>query len=274
MKKNISVFALLALLLSLAVAAQQQPTAYSLVHSTANPKHVDSIKAAIRGIDAHVFQPYQFRTIKYRLLTPLSVGRNKRYPLVLVLHGSGAVGTDNISQLGILAKMWAMQDIRKDYPAYVVAPQFPERSSNYVMDSIRGMLVSVPGPNTNTVLQLIDSLKQVLSVDTNRIYVIGFSMGASSVYNSIGLRPGLFAAGVAVSGIPDFNHLPVLASTPLWTIHGNADHENPFRTDSLLQQTLRGSRQRFWEADQLGHEIYSELYTTAILPAWLFSQQR
>ncbi|WP_212002589.1 hypothetical protein [Chitinophaga sp. HK235] len=274
MKKYASAFTLLALLLSIAVTAQQQPQAYSLVHSTANPKHVDSIKTAIRGIDEHVFQPYQFRTVKYRLLTPLPADRNKRYPLVLVLHGSGAVGTDNISQLGILAKMWARQDIRKDYPAYVVAPQFPERSSNYVMDSSRGVLVSVPGPNTNTVLQLIDSLKKVLPVDARRIYVIGFSMGASSVYNSIGLRPDLFAAGVAVSGIPDFNHLPALAATPLWTIHGNADYENPFRTDSLLRHTLHGSRLRFWEADQLGHEIYSELYTTAILPAWLFGHRR
>lgn len=255
-------------------AHAQTPAGYSFIRNAPDKRKADSIKSAIRLTSPGAFEELSFRTVRYRMMKPLSLQQHKRYPLVLVLHGSGAVGTNNITQMGILPKLWAQPHIRQNYPAFVVAPQFPERSSDYVMDSSRHTLVSVPGPNTNTVLALVDSLKKVLPVDDRRIYVIGFSMGASSVFNSIGLRPDLFAAGVAISGIPDFDHLPALEATPLWVIHGNADTENPYRTDSILIRTLQGRRLRTWEIDQLQHEIYSELYTTDILPEWLFSHAR
>ncbi|NML37291.1 alpha/beta fold hydrolase [Chitinophaga sp. G-6-1-13] len=256
------------------MANAQKPTGYSLIRTMPDKGKADSIKNVLREMDPRPFEALSFRTVCYRLMKPQSLQKHKRYPLVLVLHGSGAVGTDNNSQLGLLAKLWAQPRIRRNYPAFVVAPQFPERSSNYVMDSSRHTLVSEPGPNTNTVLALVDSLKKVLPVDGRRIYVIGFSMGASSVINSIGLRPDLFAAGVAISGVPDFDHLPALEATPLWVVHGNADTENPYRTDSILIRTLQGRQLRAWEIDQLQHEIYSELYTTDLLPEWLFSHTR
>ena len=38
--------------------------------------------------------------LPYRLLPPPEVHGGQRYPLVIVLHGSDAVGTDNRAQLG------------------------------------------------------------------------------------------------------------------------------------------------------------------------------
>ncbi|WP_255154346.1 prolyl oligopeptidase family serine peptidase [Ferruginibacter sp. HRS2-29] len=202
---------------------------------------------------------------------------DKKFPLVIVLHGSGAVGTDNISQMGVLAKMWAFSPVRCKYPAYVLVPQFPERSSNYVTDQARGVLTSKPQPYLNTLIALIDSMKMKTDIDSNRIYVMGFSMGGSTAMNAVSLRPDLFAAAISFSGIPNFDGEAAYSKIPLWIIHGNADVENPFGSDSLLYKELkaRGNNQvLFWEMDKMGHEVPKQLYTDTIIPSWLFGHTK
>jgi predicted peptidase len=205
-----------------------------------------------------------------------SIDEKRKYPLVIVLHGSGATGTDNLKQMGVLAKMWAFNDIRSKYPAYVLVPQFPERSSDYVTDQARGVLTSKPQPCLNTLLELIDSMKLQKDIDSNRIYVMGFSMGGSTALNAITLRPKLFAAGVSFSGIPNFDGEETFLKTPLWIIHGNADVENPFASDSLLYKELKAkgaSQLVFWEMDKMAHKVPEQLYTDTLVPAWLFSKR-
>jgi predicted peptidase len=43
----------------------------------------------------------------YRILRPAELAGGRTHPLVVLFHGSGAIGTDNISQVGPLAKSWA-----------------------------------------------------------------------------------------------------------------------------------------------------------------------
>jgi len=263
-------------------ASAQPPTGYFKTTVTIGRDSINAIRAKILSISNDLFQPYQFRgknkiTINYRQLDPVKISDGRKYPLVLVFHGSNAVGTNNTEQLGILAKFWAQAAIREEFPVYVIAPQFPVRSSNYQADATLGIQVSTPDACVNTALQLIDSLKKVLPVDGSRIYVMGMSMGGSSTINAIGLRPDLFAAGISISGVPAFNHLDVLKQTPLWIIHGNADDENKFDSDSLLYKKLTATKARylrFWEVDALGHETFYKLYATREVPEWLFRLKR
>jgi predicted peptidase len=265
-----------------ACSGLKKQTGYYKLQQQISPDSASKIKNNILSISNDVFKPYQYTgagniTINYRLLEPIKPEKQHQYPLVLILHSSGRpIGTDNKSQLGVLAKLWAQENIRQKYPAYVVVPQFPRRSSNYIVDTARKVLTSVPDSCLTAALQLIDSLKNVLPIDNNRIYVLGFSMGGSSTINSLDLRPDLFAAGISISGIPDFKETAMLASIPLWLIHGNADTENPMGSDSLLYKELRslqGEHITFWEVDHLQHEVYAELYATDIIPEWLFQQK-
>jgi predicted peptidase len=236
---------------------------------------------AVKAITTDAFQQGVFRgntsfLVPYRLLSPLPV-KDKRYPLVIVFHGSGAVGSDNTKQLGFLARSWADADMRQRFPAFVLVPQFPSRSSNYDMDPGRQVLTSKVQPPVYTVLALIDSLKSVLPVDTSRIYLQGFSMGASTVLNAMSLRPGFFAAGVAFSGIADLKAQEILKHTPLWIIHGNADTENTFASDSLFYREMKanGAKHiRLWEIDGMAHELPLEMISNGTFAAWLFSKKR
>ncbi|WP_430402885.1 prolyl oligopeptidase family serine peptidase [Fluviicola sp.] len=232
----------------------------------------------IRSIDNNVFDTATFLgieqiEIKYRLFTPKQKSKVK-YPLVIVYHGSGAIGTDNKSQLGLLQKLFASPEIQAKYPAYVLAPQFPTRSSNYAIDTVRNVLRSKSSPCLNSVLQLIDSLKSNLNIDSSRIYLIGFSMGGSTVINSLFARPELFTAGISIAGIPQFDNTQILNNIPIWLIHGIDDTENPINSDEQFYKEM-DSRIRFWKLKATTHDnIFSALILGETLPKWLFKQKK
>jgi predicted peptidase len=256
---------------------------YCFIEQLQRKDSIEAIRSRIRSLpadsfEAHVFQGSDTPFIPYRLLRPLSIQGGVKYPLVLLFHSSGTpVGSDNLSHLTVPAKFWAQPGIRQKYPAFVLAPQFPKRSSNYIPTTNPRILSSQPDPALDLVLQLVDSLKKVLPIDEQRIYVMGFSMGASTTINAIEKRPDLFAAAVSMSGIPSFNHTQALAQIPLWLIHGDADTENPISSDSLLfkQLKLQGDRQiRYWRVEKMGHEIDGDLLKGDEIPKWLFSKHK
>ncbi|MGZ3873334.1 MAG: prolyl oligopeptidase family serine peptidase [Mucilaginibacter sp.] len=112
-----------------------------------------------------------------------------------------------------------------------------------------------------------------MPIDPRKIYVIGFSMGASTAINAMGQRPDLFAAAVSISGIPEFDQLDVIALKPIWFIHGDADTENPIASDALFYKKLQEQKARnirYWQVEGLQHEIYPELYMTDEIPKWLW----
>lgn len=238
---------------------------------------LQKLKGEIRSVSHTVFEIGTYTgnkniSIQYRLLKPKLKSAINKLPLVIVFHGSAAIGNDNESQLGLLAKLWALDIIQKKYPAYVLAPQFSVRSSNYSMDKNRGVLVSVAQDPVRTTLQLIDSLKADLNIDSKRIYLVGFSMGASTVINTLSSRPDLFAAAVSIAGIPEFDQIESLVNTPIWLIHGNQDTENPFESDvQFYEERCTYKQTLFWEMDSLEHNdvLSTELLGEAI-PKWLF----
>jgi predicted peptidase len=246
------------------------------------PKDNDSIatQTAFSKINAIENDQFEAKTfdgttkINYRLLQPKKIKTNKKYPLVVLFHGSGAIGTDNQNQLQALSKLWAQPEIRDDYPAYVIAVQFPTRSSNYSLDSNRNVLTSKSEPCLETVFQLIETMKTDLPIDKKRIYVMGFSMGGSTTINALSLRPDLFAAGISFAGIPQFDKIDELKNKPIWLIHGNKDTDNTIQSDIQFYNELgKNSKTLFWELDDTNHgNIISAQFLGDEIPKWLFSK--
>jgi predicted peptidase len=235
----------------------------------------------IKKIPADLFEAHQFRAanqvrLKYRLLRPKNYRPGVKYPLVVVFHGSGAIGDDNVRQLGAAAKGWAQDGRREQFPCFVLAPQFPSRSVLYVRGRGLGVNVSVPLPPLHAAIELTEKLIAELDVERSRVYVTGFSMGASAAWSALALRPRMFAAAVAVAGMPDPRTAARITGIPVWVIHGNRDDENPFAGDDLMYRALvrRGARRvRFWELDGVGHDESARVFASESLPRWLFSHR-
>ncbi|MEO5823875.1 MAG: glucoamylase family protein [Vicinamibacteraceae bacterium] len=198
-------------------------------------------------------------TLPYRLLSPLKApARGTRAPLVLVLHGSGEIGTDNRAQLTPFALVWARDEARARDGAYVVVPQMPSRSANYSGPPTGDTRTSEGTAMVPATLALLDSLVASLPIDRQRIGVVGFSMGASTTWNLLHARPGFFSAAIPIAGVPRADQpSSVRPATRLWVIHGNRDETNPIRHDrhAFVPLADAGATIRFSEIDHLDHEV-------------------
>jgi predicted peptidase len=245
--------------------------------NTSDSLSIAKAKNDLNQLDAQDFSKGHFTSkahlnIPYRLLKPKKIHASKTFPLVITLHNSSRIGTDNENQLEPLARIWLKAAIRKKYPAFVLAPQFAARSTNYQYDADRKIEVSRPTDQLLAITELIDSLKQQYPIKD--IYLVGYSMGGSSVINLLNYSPTLFTAAVAISGVPQFDNINKLQQLPIWLIHGKQDLENPFIGSEKFYEGLQsGQRVKFWQLENTTHHnIISPLILGDNIPRWLFSK--
>ncbi len=110
MTKILSIF----LLSIISFTAAKAQFGLETIDNTADAETTKQRISKIRSLDNSIFESAFFADseekteIKYRLFKPTKNG-NRKYPLVVFFHGSGAIGTDNVSQLGILPKLFASE---------------------------------------------------------------------------------------------------------------------------------------------------------------------
>ncbi|TWB40790.1 dienelactone hydrolase family protein [Nitrospirillum viridazoti] len=247
----------------------------------ADLKAVDEIIKAALSDDfvAKTYTAPDGRTVPYRLLAPATVVASQpalaKLPLVVVLHGSGSIGQDNAGQMTGFAKAWALPDLRRRFPAYVVVPQVDARSADYASGG-DGLLASRPGASLSAVLALVDDLAGRLPVDPARIYVIGFSMGASAALDALVAKPGRFAAAVAFSSVPpDRAQAAGVATVPTLQVHGDQDTENPYAPDHAWAEAVAaaGGAPVFVRYQGMAHRVPPDMILAPGWREWLFAQR-
>lgn len=218
-------------------------------------------------------------TLNYRQLYPDS-DTLRKYPLVIFLHGSGERGSDNEAQL-----KWGVMNFATDqnmiaHPAFVIAPQCPEKMSwsNFSRDktSLETRLLPSPTKPMELLVGLIHQLIKTLPVDTNRIYITGLSMGGFGTYDAIERYPHLFAAAVPVCGGGDTSKAASIAHLPIWIYHGAEDPAvNPVYSLNMLQAlTKAGAHPGFTQYPEVGHFSWLGAYSDPLMIEWLFRQHK
>lgn len=144
--------------------------------------------------------------IPYNIYLPADYDPAQTYPVVLYIADSSLVGQDvtaPLSQYGAL--IWASEEQQAVQESIVVVPEYPE------------VIIDDHGSYTTTeyveaTVGLLDSIKAQYSVDENRVYGTGQSMGAMTVMYLAAQHPELFAAELIVSGQWDPSQLDGLTS--------------------------------------------------------------
>jgi predicted peptidase len=161
----------------------------------------------------------------YQLYLPKGVWqKGKKWPLILYLHGKSLRGAD----LSRVAAYGLPKRLKKDkaFPFVVVAPQLP---------------ADMRWTDTKVLGSLVADVSKLYPVDKGRMYVVGFSMGASGAWRVACDYPQLFAAMVSVAGTYD-NSLATcvhMKTVPVWAIHGTADKEASPEKAKQVVQTLK-----------------------------------
>lgn len=224
-------------------------------------------------------------TLYCRILSPAHFSAEKKYPLILVLHGSGERGNDNEAQLKWGSDLFLDSAIREKFPAIVVFPQCPADSSWSVRaktkagDSVayRFPMDVPPTKPLYLVMNFLDTLIRNGMVDPKRIYVGGLSMGGFGTFEILWRRPKLFAAAFPICGGGNPESVKLYGRKfPVWVFHGADDDVVPVANSRSMVAALKaaGAKVKYSEYPGVKHNSWINAFAEPDLLPWLLSQKR
>lgn len=225
---------------------------------------------------------YKNDTLKYRVLFPENYDRNRKYPLVIFLHGSGECGNDNEKQLVHGASLFTNEENRKDYPSIVIFPQCPEKDSWAEYKDRNQNEIDFPDKPKITkslllVKKLADSYKKEEAVDSKRIYVMGLSMGGIGTFDIICRYPKYFAAAIPICGAVTPERLKKVKKMPIRIFHGGADPvvSREYSRNAYYELKAQGSTKvEYIEFPGVGHDSWTKAFEYPDFLSWMYYQSK
>jgi len=223
--------------------------------------------------------------LPYRILYPQSYNRNKSYPLIIFLHGSGERGDDNEAQLTHGGSLFIQDEVRKKFPAIVVFPQCPNRGwwastelgSDHIPLNLDFDYSHSISPTLESAIELTRMLIQKERVDRTRVYIMGVSMGGMGTFEAVYRFPDLFAAAVPICGGGDVKAYDErVVRVPFWIFHGSKDDVvdvNNSRTMFARLKQLRADV-KYTEYPGVYHSSWDNAFAEPGLLPWLFSHHK
>jgi predicted peptidase len=210
----------------------------------------------------------------YRLFVPPGYDSSKKYPLILWLHGGSGRGSNNEAQISGEnengAHVWTAPDNQATFPAFVLAPQCPERE-NWSSPELNEV-----GAPLQQAMEIFAIVQNDYSIDPDRIYLAGQSMGGLGVWALLQTHAELWAGAIVVSSYDNFTNVRAITRVPLWIFQSEMDRTVPV---DLVREMFRqikkaGGSPLYTEYHKIKDEVWDEAFAEPQLVPWLASQKR
>jgi predicted esterase len=182
----------------------------------------------------------------------------KKWPLLLFLHGSGERGTD----LSILKKWGPASYAAQGHPLpfIIVTPQCLPRHRW----------------NPDLLAQLLDDIEKTYRVDDSRIYVTGLSLGGIGSLDFAAAYPHRIAAAACLSGREDPGIARRIKGVPVWFFHGDQDEVVPVHDVIDLEAAFKkaGDPVKITVFPGVGHGGWGKVYADPALYAWFLAHRK
>lgn len=223
------------------------------------------------------------KTYRYVVYLPSDFDRNRKWPVLMFLHGSGERGDDGLRQIEVgLGRAIRWQTER--FPMIVVFPQAPPET-RWLGDEARFAMLAMER-----------SISE-FGGDEERLYLTGLSLGGYGAWHLALEHPGRFAALVPVCGgiikpetAESVRQSPLNAHAadpyaftaervqhlPTWIFHGADDAVIPATESRRMSEELKklGADVRYTEYPKVGHNAWDAAYGDGGLWTWLLEQRR
>lgn len=249
-------------------------------------------------------------TVSYGLFVPEDYDPSVAYPLVMAFHGAGERGSDyRHLRPHRLATSWADPVRQAENPAFVLVPQVPT-GLRWTTDQDPDVTEFVPIQLAT--LDILELIEAEFSVDPDRIYAVGLSLGGHATWDFVSRLPDRFAAAVPMSGRGFTSQADDLGNLPIWAFTGETDTVvDPSQTrrvvqaledlgrrviytdcrrspvearafdcpgsisqDSLAQAVADHARLIYTSEARTGHGPWAPWFDEPLLDDWLFSKVR
>lgn len=213
----------------------------------------------------------------YQLYVPRHYTPERRWPLVLFLHGAGEGGDDGLLQ----TEFQLGSAIRRHSALFEALAVFPQQSPSHYWR----------GDDLAMALDCLEMTSQDYAVDPRRLSLCGVSSGAIGAWALAAQHPQRFARLLIVSGLvgpaafvpPDGAVAPGgeadphrwlatrLQHLPTWIHHGDADPlyavEDARRTVACLRAVQ--APVRYSELPGFGHNVWDTAFYSESVLRWL-----
>lgn len=205
-------------------------------------------------------------TMPYRYYLPINYNANEKYPVIVYLHAETRTGNDNKGQLYNAQYMFNKllnEDNISRYKAILVAPQCGDNQTW--------------SENTALVKCIVKELEKKFSVDTDRLYLAGYSMGANGCYTVAKENPGMFAAIMPAGGECDTVTAQQIAAenTAVMVFHGSEDESvGAEKARSIVSAMVDGGARNaeYHEFYGESHNVQESAANAEGIYEWLFDK--
>jgi len=215
---------------------------------------------------------------RYRWAEPMNAVPGKTYPLVVLFHGAGERGTNNVAQL-----KWGADELlgymcEHGIEGYFVAGQVPngEQWVDTPWANTSHRMNEKPSETMALAFELLDKVVAERPVDRSRIYATGISMGGYGTWDAVQRRPDFFAAAMPCCGGGDTHLAWKIRDVPVWAWHGDRDSAVPVVRSREMVAALWSvdGKIRYTEVPGCGHGVWIPAYKSQEALKWLFDQKK
>jgi predicted peptidase len=197
---------------------------------------------------------------KYLVFLPENYGKTKqRFPLIMYLHG-GSLRGNNVERVRTLGLPQLVEQ-DKSFPFIVVSPLCPA-----------GEIWT----DTEMLIGILDEVVAKYSVDAERVYLTGHSMGGRGTWYLSYKHPERFAAIAPMSSVSTISAWTnKLKDVPVWAFHGAKDNIALIEESKTLVDALKalGGDVKFTELADRDHFIL-DMYENKQLYEWFLRHRR
>ncbi len=218
------------------------------------------------------------RTMPYRLYVPKNIKKNKKYPVILFLHGGGEIGSNNNHNIRNFNQGFSVAgDLLKD--TIIICPQSSEGWSidDYTNIDQNGNIKNDRNGDLSIAKRIVDSAVKKYNGDYDRIYVTGLSLGSFGTWDLIEAYPNYFAASVPVCGDAGDYASQAFIDTPIWIFHGTNDQTVAYEGSLATYQAIinkGGKNVKFTTLEGVDHNAWDYAYKDRAMFSWLLAQNR
>lgn len=195
--------------------------------------------------------------IDYVIRYPENFSDKEKYPLVIYVHGAGGRGRD-------IERM-------KGHGFFVDSEPY-----------LKGAVSVLPQCYADSWFNIFEGLQDYVEamialpfVDSERVYLIGASMGGYGTWQLAMSRPELFAAIAPICGGGMYWNAARLMHTPVWAFHGDSDTTVlPEESRKMVEKVnANGGNARLTVYENTAHNAWTPTFRDPEVWKWMLSQK-